>query len=110
MDFAKHITPNFGLAIGETFSALSDTHEAIVSLGLDAEVAAAGSGAVGGNSFSTWTPGILFGKGFGDLPEALQFLKLALTGLAGIAIPAAQLRRLKSGKRTATRFFFVLSE
>ncbi len=114
VDIAKRITPNFALEIGETFSALnprrgeavngfgnlelsgkyqileSDTHEAIVSLGLRAEVGGTGSGSIGVDSFSTWTPGILFGKGFGDLPEELRFFKpLALTGMAGLAIPTS---------------------
>jgi hypothetical protein len=114
VDIAKRITPYFGIEIGETLTALNphegravngfgnlelsgkyqllenDAHEAIVSLGLGVEVGGTGSRSVGADSFSTWTPGIFFGKGFGDLPEALRFLKpLALTGLAGIAIPTS---------------------
>jgi hypothetical protein len=114
VDIAKRITPDFGIEIGETLSALNphqghavtgfrnlelsgkyqllenDAHEAIVSLGLGVEVGGTGSRSLGADSFSTWTPGIFFGKGFGDLPEALRFLKpLALTGLAGIAIPTS---------------------
>ena len=113
-DIAKSITPTFGLEIGEAFTTLnphegetvngfgnlelgakyqilkSDPHEAIVSLGLEAEVGGTGSSSVGADSFSTWAPGILFGKGFGDLPEGLRFLKpFALTGQAGIAIPTS---------------------
>lgn len=114
VDIAKRITPDFGIEISETLSALNphegravtgfrnlelsgkyqllenDAHEAIVSLGLGVEVGGTGSRSLGADSFSTWTPGIFFGKGFGDLPEALRFLKpLALTGLAGIAIPTS---------------------
>ena len=114
VDIAKRITPDFGIEISETLSALNphegravtgfrnlelsgkyqllenDAHEAIVSLGLGVEVGGSGSRSLGADSFSTWTPGIFFGKGFGDLPEALRFLKpLALTGLAGIAIPTS---------------------
>ena len=114
VDIAKRITPYFGIEIDETLSALNphegravtgfgnmelsgkyqllenDAHEAIVSLGLGVEVGGTGSRSVGADSFSTWTPGIFFGKGFGDLPEALRFLKpLALTGVAGIAIPTS---------------------
>jgi hypothetical protein len=114
VDIAKRITPYFGIEIGESLITLNphegralngfgnldlggkyqllenDAHEAIVSLGLGVEVGGTGSRAVGADSFSTWTPGIFFGKGFGDLPEALRFLKpLALTGLAGIAIPTS---------------------
>jgi hypothetical protein len=114
VDIAKRITPDFGIEIGETLSALNpheeraatgfrnlelsgkyqllenDAHEAIISLGLGVEVGGTGSRSLGADSFSTWAPGIFFGKGFGDLPEALRFLKpLALTGLAGIAIPTS---------------------
>jgi hypothetical protein len=129
VDIAKRITPNFALEIGETFFALnphqgeavngfgnlelsgkyqileSDTHEAIVSLGLGAEIGGIGSGSVGADSFSTWTPGILFGKGFGDLPEELRFLKpLALTGMAGLAIPTnASTRSLTIDEVTGAR-------
>jgi hypothetical protein len=114
IDIAKRITADFGIEIGETFSALnphhgeavngfdnlelgakyrileSDTHEAIVSLGLDAEIGGTGLRSVGVDSFSTWTPGIFFGKGFGDLPDAVRFLKpFALTGLVGIEVPTS---------------------
>ena len=123
-DIAKSITPNFGLEIGEAFTALnphegetvngfgnlelgakyqilkSDPHEAIVSLGLEAEVGGTGSSSVDADSFSTWAPGILFGKGFGDLPEGLRFLKpFALTGTAGIAIPTSASTRSVDDRR-----------
>jgi len=113
-DIAKSITPNFGLEIGGAFTTLNppeegtvngfgnlelgakyqvlknDPHEAIVSLGLEAEIGGTGSKAVDADSFSTWEPGILFGKGFGDLLEGLRFLRpFALTGTAGIAIPTS---------------------
>jgi hypothetical protein len=43
---------------------------------------------VGAESFSTLSPVLLFGKGFGDLPEALNLLKpLAITGRLGVDIP-----------------------
>ena len=79
------------LELGAKYQILeSDTHETIVSLGLEAEVGGTGSSSVGADSFSTWTPGILFGKGFGDLPEGFRFLKpFALTGMAGLAIPTS---------------------
>jgi hypothetical protein len=114
VDISKRITPEFAIEIGDTFTALnphegcavngfgnlelggkyqllkSDVHEAIVSIGLGVEVGRTGSRSVGADSFSTWTPGIFFGKGFGDLPTELRFLKpLALTGLVSIAIPTS---------------------
>ena len=117
MDLSKRITPEFAIEIGDTFTGLNPhdgpavngfgnlelggkyqflkngEHEAIVSIGLGMEVGGTGSRSLGADSFSTWTPGIFFGKGFGDLPEALRFLKpFALTGQAGIAIPLARAR------------------
>jgi hypothetical protein len=114
VDIAKRITPQFAIEIGETLTALNpherravngfgnlelsgkyqflknDAHEAIVSLGLGVEIGGTGSRSIGADSFSTWTPGIFFGKGFGDLPEVLRFLKpLAITGLAGVGIPTS---------------------
>src|SRR5947208_10907392 len=114
VDIAKRSTPQFGIEIGETFTALNShegrasngfenlqlggkyqilkngPHEAIVSLGLGVEVGGTGSSSVGADSFSTWTPGIFFGKGFGDLPDALRFFKpLAITGVASIEIPTS---------------------
>src|SRR4030095_15398673 len=113
-DIAKRITPNFGIEIGESFIFLkpdgersangfgnlelgakyeffeSDEHEAILSLGADVEVGGTGGKQVGADTFSTWTPAFLFGKGFGDLPDELLFLKpLAVTGVGGIAIPTS---------------------
>ena len=114
VDIAKRITPQFAIEIGETLTALNphegravngfgnlelsgkyqflknDAHEAIVSLGLGVEIGGTGSISIGADSFSTWVPGIFFGKGFGDLPDVLRFLKpLAITGLAGVGIPTS---------------------
>ena len=114
VDIAKRITPQFAIEVGEALTALNphegravngfgnlefsgkyqflknDAHEAIVSLGLGVEIGGTGSRSIGADSFSTWAPGIFFGKGFGDLPDVLRFLKpLALTGLAGVAIPTS---------------------
>jgi hypothetical protein len=114
MDLSKRITPEFAIEIGDTFTALNPhegpavngfgnlelsgkyqlvkngVHEAIVSIGLGVEVGGTGSRSVGADSFSTWAPGIFFGKGFGDLPVDLSFLKpFAFTGQLGIAIPTS---------------------
>jgi hypothetical protein len=119
VDIAKRITPQFGIEIGETFTALNPQegratngfgnlelggkyqilkngpHEAIVSLGLGVEAGGTGSSSVGADSFSTWTPGFFFGKGFGDLPDALRFFKpLAITGVAGVEIPTSASTRI----------------
>jgi hypothetical protein len=113
-DIAKRITPNFGVEIGDSFIVLkprgeravngfgnlelgakyeffeNDEHEAIFSLGADVEVGGTGGKQIGADVFSTWTPALLFGKGFGDLPDELSFLRpFALTGLVGVAIPTS---------------------
>ncbi len=114
VDIAKRITREFGIEIGETLSVLNPhegqtangfgnlelggkyqllkngPHEAIVSVGLGVEIGGTGSSAIGADSFSTWEPAVFFGKGFGDLPDALRFFKpIAITGVAGIAIPSS---------------------
>jgi hypothetical protein len=113
-EISKRITPEFAIEIGDGFTVLNPreasatngfgnlgvggkyqllkngAHEAIISLGLEVEIGGTGSRSVGADSFSTWTPGILFGKGFGDSPDELRFLKpFALTGQIGVAIPTS---------------------
>src|SRR6266849_3005168 len=42
------------------------------------------------HTFSTWIPGLFFGKGLGDLPQGLPWLRpLAITGLVGVALPSS---------------------
>ena len=114
MEISKRITPDFAIEIGDSFTVLNPhegrasngfsnlelggkyqllkngEHEAIASIGLGVEVGGTGSRSVGADSFSTWAPGIFFGKGFGDLPVAVRFLKpFAITGQVGIAIPTS---------------------
>jgi hypothetical protein len=129
VDIAKRITPQFAIEIGETLTALNphegravngfgnlelsgkyqflknDAHEAIVSLGLGVEIGGTGSSSIGADSFSTLAPGIFFGKGFGDLPDVLRFLKpLAITGLASVGIPtSASTRSVTVDDRTGER-------
>jgi hypothetical protein len=113
-DIALRITPNWDIEFGETFITLNpshgkavngfdnlsigskyeffenDEHEAVVSIGLGVDVGGTGSKDVGADSFSTWTPGLFFGKGMGDLPERLLWLRpLAITGLVGVALPSS---------------------
>ncbi len=113
LELSKRITRNFGFGIaatqirlqpdgGETSSGLdniavglkyqffrSDAHEAVASAGVDWDIGGTGSNRVGAESFSTVTPTLFFGKGLGDLPESARFLRpIAITGLAGIAIPS----------------------
>jgi len=112
IDFTKRITSDFGLGLGATWLRLepkggvrqqgfdnfalnakyqffkSDAHEAILSVGVDADIGGSGARRVGAESFSTITPAVFFGKGFGDLSDDRRFMRpFALTGSAGIGIP-----------------------
>lgn len=114
VDIAKRITPSFGVEVGETFINLepprtpsvsgfgnlelgakyeffeNDEHESMLSFGANVEVGGTGRKSVGADTFSTWTPALLFGKGLGDLPEGLSLLRpLAITGVIGVAIPSS---------------------
>jgi hypothetical protein len=66
----------------------NDEHEAIISIGAEADIGGTGSTNVGSESFTTFTPTIYFGKGFGDLPDAVSDLKpFAVTGTIGQNFP-----------------------
>ena len=111
-DLSKRITENFGIGFGATYKELrpddgdrqrgfdnlalsakykfyqSDAHEAILSAGVDWDIGGSGSKRVGAESFSTFTPSLFFGKGFGDLGDEMKYLRpFAVTGQFGIAIP-----------------------
>lgn len=111
-DIQKRITPNFSLSVGGVFIHLdpdgaanengfgnlelgakyslfsSDPHEAILSAGVEIEVGGTGNKSVGAESFSEITPALYFGKGFGDLPDSIKYLKpVAITGTLGFKIP-----------------------
>ena len=113
VDLAKTITPYLDIEIGinevnlfphagrnkSGFSNLelgskfqfytSVEHEAILSLGIDVDVGGTGSRRVGRDPFTTWSPGLFFGKGFGDLPASLPWLRpFALTGNISVDIPS----------------------
>jgi hypothetical protein len=114
VDIAKRITPNFGVELGESVINLkrpnessqtgfgnlelaakyeffeSDEHETILSVGAEVEIGGTGNKRVDADSFTTWAPGLFFGKGFGDLPDTVSFLRpLAVTGQVGVAIPTS---------------------
>ena len=67
----------------------SAAHEAILSAGIDVEWQGTGAAGVGAERHTTVTPGLLFGKGAGDLPESLSWARpFAVTGQVGYAIPS----------------------
>jgi len=64
-------------------------HEFILSLGGEVDLGGTGSKPLGVESYSTYTPELYYGKGFGDLPNQLKYLKpFALTGTLGYEIPS----------------------
>jgi hypothetical protein len=115
-EFSKRITEAFAISIGATHSSLAapggptgigaqgfqnletmfkyrlfkdPTHEFVVSVGLGIEWGGTGAAAVGAEHFHIYTPTIFFGKGLGDLPDTLSWLRpVAITGQVGYAIPA----------------------
>ena len=61
--------------------------EFVASAGLRFEIGGSGAHAVA-DTFTTYTPEILFGKGFGALPESMALVRpLAVTGVLAYAIP-----------------------
>ena len=113
VDISKRITDDLGIGFGARYLRLrpdqgetqrgfdnvalglkykvyqNDRRESIVSVGIDWDIGNTGSKRVGAESFSTLTPTLLFGKGFGDLPDEVKYLRpLAITGTVGIGIPS----------------------
>ncbi len=79
------------LSLGSKFQFyVNAPHETILSLGISADVGGTGSRQVGRDPFTTFAPGLFFGKGFGDLPDSVSFLRpLALTGNISVDIPSS---------------------
>jgi len=111
-EFSKRLSPDLGLSLLGTWKALdpdqgpsltgfdnlevtlkyvffkSPEHETLVSAGVAWEVGGTGSKKVGSDSFDRVTPTLFFGKGFGDLPDSLEWFKpFALTGVFGYSLP-----------------------
>ncbi|WP_296660512.1 transporter [Paraburkholderia sp.] len=78
------------LTLGAKYLAYANArHEFMASVGLLATVGGTGSKAIGA-SYSTFTPTVYLGKGFGDLPASLGYLRpLAVTGTIGPNITTA---------------------
>jgi hypothetical protein len=111
-EYSKRLTRSFGLSLGETWShvaspdlkasgfqnlettakwqVLTDApREAMLSLGVSAEWSGTGAAGVGAERHSTFTPTLYFGKGAGDLPDSVGWVRpFALTGAVGYAIPS----------------------
>ena len=122
-EFSKRITEDFAIALGSTYTWLSAPggldgtgtrgfqnletmfkyrlyknaeHEFVTSIGLGIEWGRTGAISVGADDFNVYTPTIFFGKGFGDLPDTVGWMRpFAITGQVGYAIP---------GRRAKTTF------
>jgi hypothetical protein len=75
--------------VGLKYEAYRDNqHEALVSVSLAWGIGHSGAEAVGADGPNTIQPGIFFGKGFGDLPDALSWLRpFAVTGAIVDEVP-----------------------
>lgn len=116
-ELSKTITPNLAVSIGATYVILDpvdpevkstdgfanphvglkylllrqDEHETLISLGFDWEIGGVGDKKVGAPSFSTVSPNLFFGKGLGDLPDSVRWLRpFALTGAVGADVPLGE--------------------
>ena len=117
-EFSKRLSPNLGFSLGGDLTILdpdhgktqsgfenmeislkyvywkSAEHETLLSAGVSWEVGGTGSKRIGAESFDVVTPQLFFGKGFGDLPDSLRWLKpVALTGAFGVAIPTRKFNK-----------------
>jgi hypothetical protein len=113
-EFSKRITEYFGVSINSTWTNLNqpgmpsqsgfqnveltakyqfltwNEHEFVMSAALVAELGNTGAAGVGAESFTTYTPTLYVGKGFGDLPDSAGWLRaFGLTGQVGYAIPSS---------------------
>lgn len=106
---AKRLSPNLDIGINWEYDELGNTdgsstrgfnnasvdlkytmirvpeHEFLATVALEWEVGGTGNRNITGDSHSNLTPEILFGYGFGDLTDALQYLRpFGITGQLGI--------------------------
>jgi len=66
----------------------NDLHETLVSAGLSWGIGHSGAQGVGANTPDLIAPGIFFGKGFGDLPDSLSWLRpFGITGAVSLEHP-----------------------
>lgn len=130
IDFSKRILPNFGLEFSEAYLHgpddsgdtvkgwdnlgvgakwqfyTNDVHETILSVGTDFDIGGTGAKAVA-DSFTTISPGFFFGKGMGDLPQSMNFLRpFAITGVVGASFPT---QRFSDGERNPTMLNWAFS-
>jgi hypothetical protein len=112
-EYSKRITEAFAISVSSTWTHLyggpfglgasgfqnletlfkhrvyrNPEHEFVVSVGLGIEWGGSGAQDIGAERFTIYTPTVFFGKGFGDLPETMNWARpFAITGVIGYAIP-----------------------
>ena len=126
-EFSKRLSPDLGFSLGGTYKILnpddgsqvtgfdnmevslkyvffkSAEHELLLSAGVSWDVGGTGSKKVGAESFDTVTPTIFFGKGFGDLPDSLDYAKpFAVTGSIGLALPTRRYNEIRTTEADGT--------
>jgi hypothetical protein len=126
-EFSKRLSPDLGFSLGGTYTILnpddgsqvtgfdnmevslkyvffkSAEHELLLSAGVSWDVGGTGSKKVGAESFDTVTPTIFFGKGFGDLPDSLDYAKpFAVTGSIGLALPTRRYNEIRTTEADGT--------
>jgi hypothetical protein len=66
----------------------NDLHEVLVAAGLTWGIGHSGAQSVGANAPDTILPGVFFGKGFGDFPDSLAWLRpFGITGAVSLEHP-----------------------
>jgi hypothetical protein len=97
--------------IGLKYEAYRDNrHEALVSVGLAWGIGHSGSAAVGADAPSTIQPSVFFGKGFGDLPDSLSWLRpFAVTGAVVDETPIGSSRATALAPNLSTGRFDAVS-
>jgi len=119
-EFSKRILPDLGLTLAGDWNLLdpasngktesgtgnlemtlkyqfftSAAHETILSAAFGWEAGGTGRKKIGAESFDVFKPALLFGKGLGDLPDQLAWMKpFAVTGLVEGVLPT------RSGNKT----------
>jgi len=114
-EFDKELLPHFAVGISDAYTVLQPkggpsvhgfdnitlsakyqlwevpAHEFIFSVGAEWEIGGSGRSSLV-NNYSTVSPTLYFGKGFGDLPDSMNFLKpFAITGTLAEDIPVRSL-------------------
>jgi hypothetical protein len=114
-EFDKEIFPNFAVGVEDTYITQNPAHgpsvqgfddltltakyeflhvpdhEFVMSVGLETDLGGTGDTEVERDAFSTFTPEVFFGKGFGDLPDSVGALQpIAVTGSFGQSFPTSR--------------------